>query len=134
MDFKEWSETAVSELTCDIGRDGIRDVYTTPKGIKVYHEVIMPRSIFKPQYEHTMIDIIYPVDKEGWLKEQGVARLDTDRYTEEGFGYPIFSGEGSLERAYNFIEGLRDAPAVQKENAHQTIWEKVSTCPNAVKE
>ena len=23
---------------------------------------------------------------------------------------------------------------IQKENAHQTIWEKVSTCPNAVKE
>jgi hypothetical protein len=124
MNFKEWAKIAVSEHSCDIGRDGIRDVYVTPKGIRVYHEVIMPRSIFKPQYEHTMIDIIYPVDKEGWLKEQGVARLDTDRYTEEGFGYPIFSGDGSLERAYNFIDGLKDAVKVHKENAHQTIFAK----------
>ena len=134
MTFKKWEATVETEFTCDIGRDGIRDVYATPFGIKVYHEVFMPRSIFKPQSEWTLIDIIYPVDKEEWLKKHGAAFLDVDRYTEEGFGYPVFKGKDSLERAYNFIEGLGDASAIQKENAHQTIWEKVTTCPNEVKE
>lgn len=123
MTFSDWEKTAVSEYTGEFSSDGIRDVYTTPSGIKVYHEVIIPRSLFKKQSERTMVDIIFPADKEKDLKEQGVSELDVDRYTEEGFGYPIFRGENSLEKAYNFIESLSKPKEVQNKNAHRTIWE-----------
>jgi len=103
MNFKEWSKTAESEYTCEFGRYGIRDIYTTPFGVKVHDEVFMPRSIFQPQSQQTLVDLQYPVSKREWLKSKG-ADLDEYRYTEEGWGYPLFRGENSLERAYKFIE------------------------------
>ena len=108
MTFKEWEAVIETEYTCEFGRYGnpcIRDIYTTPPGVKVHDEVIMPRSIFKPPYKRTLVDLIYPVTELPRLRETyGDVDLDCDRYTEKGFGYPLFIGEGSLELAYNFIE------------------------------
>ena len=107
ISFQEWSETAQTEYTCHFGyrQQGIRDTYTLPNGVKIYDEVWMPFSIFKPQQQETLVDIIFPESKKGWLKEQG-ADFDEDRYTEEGFGYPIFKGENSTECAFNFAMNL----------------------------
>jgi hypothetical protein len=105
MTFKEWEDTAVSEFTCEFGREGIRDVYTTPFGVKVYDEVFLPWNPFKPQHNQTLVDLTYPITELPRLqKTYGEIELDDQRYTEEGFGIPLFKGEGCLERAYNFIE------------------------------
>jgi hypothetical protein len=102
MEYKEWSETAVSEFTCEFGKDGIREVYKLPCGITIYDEVIMPRSIFKPQYNQTLVDVLMHRSQESYLKENYNAELDYNRYSEEDYGYPLFKGEDSCERAYNF--------------------------------
>lgn len=106
--FEEWSNTAESEYTCEFGRDGIRDIYTLPNGIKIHDEVWMPRSIFKPQQQQTLVDYIFPASKVEWLKEQG-AEFDENRYTDEGYGYAVFCGEGSTERAFHFAMTLEDS-------------------------
>ena len=44
--------------------------------------------------------------KEAMFKADQLRRgadMDMDRYTEEGFGYPIFRGDDSLEKAFNFV-------------------------------
>jgi hypothetical protein len=103
MNYKEWSEKAESEFTCEFSRDGIRDVYPTPFGIKLYHEVFMPRNIFVNQSELALVDVIIHRSKEEWLKEKyGINWLDYNRYTEDDYGYPIFLCENSLEKGFNF--------------------------------
>ena len=101
--FKEWEDTVESEYTCEFGRDWTRDIYPTPSGIKIYHEVCLPWNPFRQQTERAMVDVILPESLESWLRERHGAGFDRDRYTEEGFGYPVFSGEDCLEKAYNFI-------------------------------
>lgn len=107
ISFQEWSDTAQTEYTCHWGyrQQGIRDIYTLPNGVRIHDEVWMPYSIFKPQQQATLVDIIFPESKKEWLKEQG-ADFDEDRYTDEGFGYPLFVGENSTERAWNFAMNL----------------------------
>lgn len=107
MTFKEWSDNAVSEYTCEFGSMGIvgiRDVYTLPCGLKIHDEVVLPRSIFKKQRTATLVDVIVPVSKKKWLKDTYNADLDENRYTEEGYGYPLFVGEDCTERAFEFAE------------------------------
>lgn len=101
MNYKEWFETVKSEYTCEFSRDGIRDVYSLPNGIKIHDEVFMPRSIFKPQTQQTFVDIIFPVSDKEWIEKQG-AVWDDQRYTEEGYGSPLFVGENCMERAFKF--------------------------------
>jgi hypothetical protein len=59
-----------------------------------------------------MVDILLPESKTAYLEGLGMYRLDYDRYSEEGFGYPIIFGENSLERAWDFsnkyLEGLKN--------------------------
>lgn len=98
MNFKAWEETAVSEQTLQVSRDWTRDVYKFPNGVVVYHEVCLPWNPFQPQHEQVVVDKIMAVDEANAL---GLT-LDTDRYTEEGFGLPVFKGEDSLEQAFNF--------------------------------
>ena len=103
MNFKEWAETAKTEYTCNWGYRGqcTRDIYVLPNGVRIHDEVCMPFSIFRPQTQQTLVDIIYPESKKDWLKEQG-AEFDVDRYTDEGYGYALFCGDNSTERAFNF--------------------------------
>ena len=107
MNFKEWEETAISEFTCEFGREGIRDVYRFPNDVRVHHEVFMPRNPYQPQYEQAMVDIIYPKSKVEWLKGKGMDYFDEERYSEIDHGYAVFKGENSLERAYNFAMSLK---------------------------
>ena len=105
MNFKEWEEQAVSEATLEISRDITRDIYTFPNGTKVYHEVCMPWNPFKPQSEWALLDKELPVSMIPDLKKQGIG-LDTERYSPDGFGIPVFSGEQCLEKAFNFATRL----------------------------
>jgi hypothetical protein len=107
MTYKKWAEKAVSEYTCEFGRGAIRDIYTLPNGIRIHDEVFFPRNPFQSQHQQTLVDYVFPKSRQAWLKEQG-ADLDTDRYTEEGFGYPLFRGETSTERAFNFAMNLKE--------------------------
>lgn len=98
MDFKAWEMQAVSEQTLQVSRDWTRDVYRFPNGVIVYHEVCMPWNPFQPQHEQTVVDKVVSVED---AERLGI-NLDTDRYTEPGFGLPMFRGEDSLEQAYKF--------------------------------
>ena len=101
MNYKEWSKVAKSEYTCEFGRDGIRDVYTLPNGIKIHDEVFLPRSIFRSQFTQTLVDIIVHKSNEEDIKKYG-AIIDYNRYSEEDYGYPLFQGENCCEKAFNF--------------------------------
>lgn len=107
MNYKEWSKLAISEYTCEFGRDGIRDIYSLPCGIKIHDEVFLPRSIFKSQFTQTLVDYIVHKSQEEILKKYG-AIIDYDRYTEEDYGYPLFKGEGCTEKAYNFAMNIKE--------------------------
>lgn len=103
ISFKAWSETVETEYTCEFARDGIRDIYTTPFGVKVHDESFLPRHIFGKPGHQTLVDLTLPVSMKPWLLEYG-AVLDENRYTPDGFGCPLFRGEDSLEQAFNFIK------------------------------
>lgn len=107
INFQQWADTAQTEYTCNWGYrgQGTRDIYTLPNGVRIHDEVYMPFSPFKPQTQQTLVDIIFPESKKEWLKEQG-ADFDADRYTDEGYGSPLFVGENSTERAFNFAMNL----------------------------
>ena len=98
--FDQWTENLESQYTCQCG-DWMRDIYELPNGIKVYDEVCLPRSPFKPQRNQTLVDIMLPISKREELKNIG-ADLDEERYTPEGYGYPVFKGEDSLKQAFEF--------------------------------
>jgi hypothetical protein len=104
MNYKEWAETVESEYTCGwgSGNENCRDIYVLPCGVRVHDETILPRHWAKKQRHQTLVDLIYPESEAERLKKLG-ADMDMDRYTEEGFGYPIFRGDDSLEKAFNFV-------------------------------
>jgi len=106
MNYEEWSKTAIPQYTCEFGKEGIRDIYKLPFGIKIHDEVILPRSIFKKQHKQTLVDYLFHKSDESWLKENWGATIDYDRYSEEGYGYPLFVGEDSCEKAYEFCFAL----------------------------
>jgi hypothetical protein len=105
MNYKIWETSAKSEYTCEFGKYGIRDVYTLPNSkIKIHDETILPRSIFQKQHHSTLIDLIYPISAKNELFNEGINFFDENRYTEEGYGYPVFEDENSTEKAFNFCE------------------------------
>jgi hypothetical protein len=107
MNFKEWQDTSIVEYSCEMGRDGIRDIYKLPNNIILYDETYLPRSIFKPQYHQTLIDFIIHKSKEYIIKNAG-GSLDYERYTDAGFGYPVFVGADSTEKAFNFAMNIKN--------------------------
>ena len=114
MNFKDWEATAESIYTCGwgSGNENCRDIYVLPGGTQVHDETILPRHWAKKQRHLTLVDIIYPESEaERLLKEFG-AEMDMDRYTEEGYGYPIFRGEDSLKQAFNFV--MEENNVIQK--------------------
>lgn len=99
--FSEWEETAVAESTIAFSRDGMRDVYRLKNGIRLYHEVILPRNIFAKQHEQCVVDFEVPISEAQALKKIG-AIIDSERYSPDGFGVPCFRGKNSLESAFNY--------------------------------
>ena len=107
MTFKEWEKVAESVQTLEVNRDTIRDIYPTPNGVNLMHDLTMPRSIFKPQTELAVVCYTVSEDKEASIKAAG-GELSGDYYTDEGYGTPIFFGEDSLEKAYNYAQTLKE--------------------------
>ena len=107
MNFKQWSETTESIFNCEFGNTHdpwIRDVYVLPSKVRVYEEIYLPRSIFKKQKINVLVDIIFNTSHIEQLKKCGMSFFDENRYTNDGEGYCIFSGEDALEKAFNFVE------------------------------
>lgn len=107
MNFKKWSETTESIFTCEFGSTSdpwIRDEYVLPSGIHVYEETYLPRNIFKKQQIDVLVDMIFNTSHIEQLKKCGMSFFDDNRYTEDGEGFCVFSGEGALEKAFNFVE------------------------------
>ena len=105
--FEEWSETAESTATYEFSSDGIRDIYDTPFGIQIEEESILPRHWGRKPHYQTVVDVILPMEKEEWLKETYGGWLDDERYTEDGYGVPVFDGEESdigTQKAWKFLE------------------------------
>lgn len=107
--YEEWSKTAVSLETHEFGAYGewVRDVYDTPFGIQIQEEVFLPRSIFKKSSGRCVVSVILLMDKEEWLQEKYGGWLDNQRYTEDGFGTPVFNDTAESEgvrRAWKFLE------------------------------
>jgi len=105
--YEEWSEQAHSLQTEVFGRgdEWVRDIYDTPFGIQIQEEAFLPWS--KPSHYRTVVNVILPMVKEEWLQETYGGRLDNQRYTEDGFGIPVFDdtedSDGS-RRAWKFLE------------------------------
>lgn len=103
MTYQEWeSKTEVLE-TWTWGGENMRDIYKTTSGVTLYDETIVPRHWGKKQSHSTVVDIIYPEAQAERIKSVYNADMDMGRYTDEGYGYPVFRGNDSLEQAYNFI-------------------------------
>ena len=101
LTFEEWESTAESIFTCEYGSSslpGIRDVYVLFNGIQLIVETILPRSIFKSQRIQCLVDYMVP-DILGSIPN---GMVDIDRYTPDGFGYPLFVGEDSVRLAWEY--------------------------------
>lgn len=106
MNYKDWEEVSESIRTIEVNKDTIRDIYPTPNGIELMHDVIMPRSIFKPQQEIAAVCFTIPEDKKASVEAAGGVYSE-DYYTDEGYGTPVFFGKDSLEKAYNYAQTLK---------------------------
>jgi hypothetical protein len=102
MDFNEWENSAESTFTCEFGSCGIRDVYKLTNGINLYVETYLPRSPFKPQVTNCLVDFMVTEDT-----KIPAAVIDTDRYSPEGYGYPLFTGENSVRNAWEYAMSLK---------------------------
>lgn len=79
----------------NVNRSTLRDVYRY-KGIIIYHDTIIPQSIFKPQKQYAVVD--YIVDE----NENTV-----EWYTPDGKGLTRFKGvEVCLTQAKEFIDEI----------------------------
>lgn len=100
MNFKEWEETAKSTTTIEL-KDGVRDCYIFPNGIRVMEDMIMPRNPFKQSFSLVVVDFTVPM-----TTKIDHAEISGDYYTEEGFGVPVFRGDDAMEHAFNYSKGL----------------------------
>jgi hypothetical protein len=102
--YQEWCENAASLETLAVNRSITRDIFIFPDGTKVYDNYVIPFNIFLSAYNFTVVDLILPINAgtEEMLKKYGAEF--TDMYNEEGFGYPMFVGDGdTCEAAYAFV-------------------------------
>lgn len=102
--FSVWETKAESMLTIEVNRDIIRDIYLTPAGIQLMHDVCMPAHVFGKTWNVTIIDYALPLDSVGVVEAAG-GTLSEDYYTEDGHGVAKFSGTGvdSVQLAYEFM-------------------------------
>jgi hypothetical protein len=107
MNFTSWENNVESLQTIEVGRDVIRDVYQMPNGIKLIQDVGIPRNIFAKQWENTVVDYIMSYSEKEKVKKAG-GELSDAYYTEDDYGTPVFYGEGSLEKAFNFAQTLSE--------------------------
>ena len=111
--YKEWSEKAESIETFEVGRDGIRDIYSLPNKTIVYHEQYVPRHWGKKSREQTVVEICVEDNKENSaLAKKHGGRLWQTPYGQEGQMYFVFDGteqeEDSLKLAFEFVMKERD--------------------------
>ena len=110
MDFAEWSKTAVSLNTLEVNREVMRDLYVTPNGSVICHDVRLPRWMLGKQTESAYVawNIPYTPENIERIKEFGGKLDDGSGYCERGYSWAWFDGDdsldGSLERAFNFVE------------------------------
>lgn len=106
MDFKKWESTIQSTHTIMVSRDVVRDVYPMPNGINLMQDVCFPSNPFKTQWERTVVCYTLKESERENVKLAGGALSDA-YYTEDGYGTPLFCGDDSLERAFNFAMKLK---------------------------
>ena len=103
--FEQWENTAESLNTIQVNRDIVRDTYKFPDGTIVYTDYVSPHNIFIKPFEYVVVDLIIEdnnENKELLKKHSGI--IDTDHYTEEGYGMPAFKHEAdALKNAFNFV-------------------------------
>ena len=107
MTFKEWEDSVKSERTIEVSREVTRDIYKTPNGINLMHDVTLPHNFFKKQTELTVVDYTLFCNKAQDVNAAGGTMNDEDYYTSDGYGVAVFRGEDSLEKAYNFSQTLK---------------------------
>lgn len=106
MDFATWEKSVKSTQTIEVGRDVIRDIYPTPNGISIMHDICIPRNIFARQCENSIVMYTLPEDKKELVVSAG-GRLSKDYYTEDGYGTPVFCGKDCLKKAFIFALTLK---------------------------
>ncbi len=73
---------------------------TVYKNTVIYNEVYIPHNFFKSINETFLVDVIVSNDS----KINNLNHIDEYRYTEDGFGYPVFS---TLEHAVEYINTIK---------------------------
>ena len=107
MNFIEWSKTAETTYTCNVNRNTIRDIYVSPNGTFLCHDLTLPRNPFNnKQSEMTYIAWNIPFDEinKARIQEFGGVLENQSGYCEDGFSWGWFRGDDSLERAFNYAE------------------------------
>lgn len=102
MTFSAWERSVESIDTHRFLRDWVRDTYRLPNGTIVYHETYSPKHYAKSMREQAVVDVMIHEKNAIALRKVG-AVLDMERYTPEGYGMPVFTGENCLKKAFNFI-------------------------------
>ena len=107
MTFAEWEQTAETIQTLEVGRNIIRDIYPTPNGIELMHDVCMPHNPFAKSYEDTVVGFTLAESQRPAVEAAGGKLNTEDYYTEEGYGVARFYGEDCLRKAYDFSQTLK---------------------------
>ena len=107
MNFAEWEQTAETQQTIEVSRSITRDIYPTPNGIELAHNVCLPWNPFAKPWEDAVVFYILPECKKAAVEAAGGTLNCEDYYTEEHFGLAVFGGENALEKAYNFSQTLK---------------------------
>lgn len=107
--FAEWEEKAESRFDAEGPRGGWQRSVYDMQGYEVFLETTFPWNVFKK----TTISMpvvsmnIPPSHPTMKLAAEFGAEWEQGYYSEEGFGWPIFSGDDCAERCWNFIVELK---------------------------
>ena len=107
MDFKDWEDSTESEETLQLDHYWIRDIYPTETGIKLMHNICLHHNFLRKPSEVAVVCYTVPERCSIIIKAAG-GSFSEDYYTEEGYGTPVFNGEGCLEKAYNFSQTIKE--------------------------
>lgn len=105
MTFEEWEDVAEPVFTVEFGSKSVpavRDVYVLSNGVSIQTEFFMPASVFKLSWEQCLVDYIVSDD----IDIPG-GEVDCGRYCDDGFGFPLFRGEDSVRKAWDYAMKIK---------------------------
>ena len=113
MTYEEWTKTAKCEENIQVSREVSRAVYKFPNRMRFYEDTCLPHNIFRNSSTHVVVfDYIVKVGSKEELKivQKYNGYVNTDHYTDEGYGVPAFSStkiSDPMKAAWDWSKSVR---------------------------